>query len=244
MEAGRHPRGKRAPAAGAGPAGYAPSMGARQRGRRGRRGNRGGSRATVGVALVLVAAAGAALWATNREPSPPGNVLLVGDSLFFQSADELHRLVTEDGWTVKVEAGIGAGIEGGGLLPTDWVRHLTPIVEDQDPEVVVIELGTNGCGPSCEGVAREIDQVMETVEDADVVVWLTVRTGPSPEAINQMNGEIIAAAGRWDQLEVVPMHEWFTNHPELIDPDGVHLNTDGQRVMAEQVREAIRDRTD
>ena len=194
--------------------------------------------------VVLVALAGLAVWWINREPSPPGNVLLVGDSLFFQSADELTNMVESDGWTVDVQAGIGAGIEGGGLLPTEWVTYLKPIVEKEDPEVVVIELGTNGCGPSCEGIRREIDQVLGTVKDADLVIWLTVRTAPGRGVAQAINREIAAAQDRWDNLEVGPMDKWFTNRRDLLNPDGVHLNPAGQRHLAQNVLEILRDHTD
>lgn len=196
----------------------------------------------LGVAVIVLVLA--FFWWTNRQPSPPGNVLLVGDSLFFQSTDELVRLVEDDGWTVNVQAGIGAGIQGGGATPLDWAGHLAPIVENEDPEVVVVELGTNGCGPSCEGIREEIDGVLRTVEDAEVVVWLTVRAGPPPEVMTQINQEIEAAKDRWDNLEVAPMHEWFAERPDLLVGDGIHFNDAGQAFLAEQVREVIRDHTD
>jgi lysophospholipase L1-like esterase len=183
-----------------------------------------------------------ALWVTNRERSPPGNVLLVGDSLFFQSADELTRMVQADGWMVDVQAGIGAGIEGGGLLPTDWVTYLAPIVKKEDPEVVVIELGTNGCGPSCKGISHEIDKVLDTVKGADLVIWLTVRTSPGPD-VRTINREIEAAQDRWENLVVGRMDKWFAGRPELIGPDGVHLDNGGQRHLARHVDDIIRDHT-
>jgi hypothetical protein len=198
----------------------------------------------IGVGIGTVALLAFALWATNRAPSPPGNVLLVGDSLFFQSADELTQMVEADGWTVDVQAGIGSGIEGGGLLPDEWAVHLAPIVEEKDPEVVVIELGTNGCGPSCDGLGPEIDAVLHSVERADVVVWLTVRTAPGPDAPQLINHEIEAAQNRWDNLVVAPMHQWFAGRSDLIDPDNVHLNAAGQSHLAQHVSEVIRQHTE
>ena len=194
----------------------------------------------LGTVLVVAALVVGFIWWTNRQPSPPGNVLLVGDSLFFQSTEELSRLVEGDGWTVNVQASIGAGIHGGGLLPADWAVHLQPIVEAEEPEVVVIELGTNGCGPSCDGIRQEIDEVLGTVRQAQVVVWLTVRAGPAPEVIDQINRQLEAAEGRWSNLEVAPMHEWYADRPDLLTSDAVHLNDAGQQFLAERVRHTIR----
>jgi lysophospholipase L1-like esterase len=197
----------------------------------------------IGLGAAIVALVLFAVWATNRAPSPPGTVLLVGDSLFFQSADELTQMVEADGWSVDVQAGIGSGIVGGGLLPSEWETHLAPIVEEKDPEVVVIELGTNGCGPSCDGLAREIDAVLQTVDEADVVVWLTVRTAPTPDAARIINQEIDGAQNRWGNLVVAPMDRWFAGRSDLIDPDNVHLNAAGQHHLAQNVTEVIRQHT-
>jgi lysophospholipase L1-like esterase len=197
----------------------------------------------VGPLLVVAAVVAAVIWAANRPPSPPGNVLLVGDSLFFQSTPQLKKLVEQDGWTVDVRGGIGAGIRGGGLLPQDWAHYLAPIVKFEKPEVVVIELGTNGCGPSCTGIGHAIDGVLGTVKSADLVIWLTVRAGPPTPVRNEINRQIRAAQERWDNLQIAPMDRWFVNHRNLLTSDGVHLNPAGQAFLAHEVRNTIREHT-
>jgi lysophospholipase L1-like esterase len=197
-----------------------------------------------GTVLVLAIIVGAvAFWVSNRGPSPPGNVLLVGDSLFFQSTPDLAKRIEDDGWTVDVRAGIGAGIRGGGVQPLNWARYLAPIVKAEKPEVVVIELGTNGCGPSCTGIRPAVDAVMNTVKDADLVIWLTVRVAKPPQSAAQINREIEAAPTRWPNLEIAPMDKWFVGHGNLLAPDHVHLNRAGQAFLAEHVRGVIRDHT-
>jgi lysophospholipase L1-like esterase len=182
----------------------------------------------------------------SDEPSPPGTVLLVGDSLFFQSGPTLHDAVAADGWNVEIWAIPGATLRAGGATPMDWSpATLERLVDRHDPAVVVIELGTNGCGPGCTSIPDSIDALLEHTETVPVVLWLDAREdAPSPPERVEINRALDDATDRWDNLTVLSFDEWIRGQPGLVAPDGIHLTEAGQMVMADEVRGAIGDHTD
>jgi lysophospholipase L1-like esterase len=196
---------------------------------------------TVTLGMIAGSAAGALI--DRPLISPPGPVLLVGDSLFFQSADELQRALRGDGWNVSIVAYPGAGITGGGYTQQlEWAHKLRLEAKLVHPRVAVVELGTNGCGPGCTSIPDAIDEVIDSL-DVDLVLWLTVRTDAArPRNAGDINTDLHDAAGTNVDLDVLPYDEWFTGRSELIRPDGVHLTPVGQRALAHRVRAALRDR--
>jgi hypothetical protein len=179
-------------------------------------------------------------------PSPPGTVLMVGDSLFFQSSSALDSAVSADGWDVEVWAIPGASLRVGGVPPVDWSpATLRRLVDEHDPEIVVVELGTNGCGPGCTSAADAIDAIMSEVEDVPLVLWLNTRIrAPSPPDRVEINQALNAADERWDNLTILSFDRWFGEEPGLVVADGVHLTDSGELVVADHVRRAIRDHAD
>jgi hypothetical protein len=179
-------------------------------------------------------------------PSPPGTVLLVGDSLFFQSAVAIDEAVQADGWQAEVWAIPGASLTVGGVPPVDWSpAALGRLVEQWDPEIVVIELGTNGCGPGCPSVPQAVDAIMEPVRAVEVVLWLDVRIeAPTPPDRGEINGALDDATDRWDNLSVLSFDDWFRGQPGLVVEDGVHLTDAGELVVADNVRRSIREHAD
>jgi hypothetical protein len=178
--------------------------------------------------------------------TPPGPALLVGDSLFYSAGDELQGVLSDDGWDLRVEAHPGAGLSGGGYSEVTWPVFLESVTAAEDYQVAVVELGTNGCD-GCPSVPAAIDQVMTTLQDVDVVLWLNVRTEsprPGADMARQINEELERATDRWQNLEVLPFDDWLDGDPALIAADGVHLTDAGQLVLADRVRGALREVAD
>jgi lysophospholipase L1-like esterase len=197
------------------------------------------------IALVVVAVGVFALAHYTAGPKPPGNLLVVGDSLSAQSQEQIKTVLDADGWTTTVTAEPGAGIAGGGERNLDWSRVVHDKVAKLDPEVVYVELGTNGCGPNCTSVRGEIDAIMRELRDVPVVLWLDVRTNvPLPNADPPaINREIQAATLRYPNMTRLDFDEWGSDDPNLLVGDAVHFNIPGEVVMADQVRKAIREHT-
>lgn len=180
----------------------------------------------------------------EAEPGAPGRVLLVGDSLFFQAADELERALRGDGWEVTIAAQPGAGLGGGGYADIDWARRLDQRLQGIEPDAAVVELGTNGCGTACRSIPGAIATIMDRLADVPVVMWLTVRPqAPRPDEAEAINGALHRAADRRDNLELLPYHEWLDDRPELLQADDVHLTVEGQELVATRVRDALRARS-
>ena len=179
-------------------------------------------------------------------PSPPGNLLVIGDSLTAQSNGQIKRVLNADGWSVTVVAEAGSGIAGGGERNLDWSKVIHDRVAQLDPEVVYIELGTNGCGPECTTIPREINALLDETSSVPVVLWLDVRTNvPLPNANPpEINRELAAAEMRYPNMTKLDFDKWGSADPGLLVGDGVHFNVPGQITMAGQVREAVRAHTD
>lgn len=187
-----------------------------------------------------------AVWVVSCQGqiSPPGPVLLIGDSIFHGAADELESELRSDGWDTRMEAHPGAGIRGGGFSGVDWPRRLPELVSAVDPQVVIVELGTNGCGP-CDSVPRAIDDVMVSLAGVDVVLWLTVQTdSPRSGEATAVNATLEEAADKWANLELLRYDQWVAGRPELVPPDGVHPTPDGEVALAGQVADALEDRAE
>lgn len=195
----------------------------------------------IGLAIV------AALYG-GPDVSPPGPVLLVGDSLLWQSADEMTAALAEDGWDTRIEATPGAGIAGGGFTAFAWPQQLDKVTKQRDYEVAIVELGTNGCD-GCPSVPEAIDNVMKNLHDVELVMWIDARRGaprPGTAMADEINHELRQAEERWDNLEVLSLEELLQddNEAPMIDSDGVHLTPPGQLVLTSSVREELRDEAD
>ena len=102
-----------------------------------------------------------------------------------------------------------------------------------DPDAVVIELGTNGCG-YCPSLGEGIDAVMEAVRDVPHVLWIDARSnGPIPDDPDKVNEAIRDAGDRWDNLTVVDFDELVGD--DDIANDTIHLSDQGQAHFAESL---------
>jgi lysophospholipase L1-like esterase len=172
----------------------------------------------------------------------PGPVLLVGDSIFALAKDDLNWVLRSDGWTTTVDAYPGAGVRNGGFTFVDWPSRLRDLVAYVRPTVVVVELGTNGCG-QCDSVPEAITADMRQLRDIKMVLWLNTATfGPRGAQGRQVNAAIDAAARQWDNMEVLSFDDWFEGRTDLIPADDVHPTDDGAQALARHVGDALSDR--
>lgn len=205
--------------------------------------SRSGLAETIILGLIVLAVLGAVFG--SAKVSPPGPVLLVGDSLLWQSSDEMTKALAEDGWETRIEATPGAGIAGGGFTSFAWPEHLDKVTKQRDFEVAIVELGTNGCD-GCPSVPEAIDNVMDNLHNVELVLWVDARRNaarPGMAMADQINHELREAADRWENLEVLSLEELLEDDSgsTLIESDGVHLTPAGQLVLTGSVREALRD---
>jgi lysophospholipase L1-like esterase len=169
----------------------------------------------------------------------PASVLVVGDSILAQSADLIETRLADAGWIPVVDARSGSSISGEVVIDEGWAARIADLVEVADPDVVVVELGTNGCG-KCPSLAEGIDSVMAELSDVDFVYWLNVREdAPMPLRPRALNQALDDAQSRWRNLSVLDMHTRFDGRSEWIGEDEVHLSPEGIVEFADFVVDAL-----
>jgi thiol-disulfide isomerase/thioredoxin len=188
--------------------------------------------AVVALTLALVAAAaGCGDDRPSLDLDEGTNVVLVGDSILHQSTEEVRFVLAGAGLRPFVHGVPGAAVEGAPLV--NWHDVVTQLGARHDPEALVIELGTNGCG-FCPSMREAIDAVMEAARDVPNVLWIDARSdGPVPDDPDAVNEAIRDAADRWDNLTVVDFDELVSEAD--ISWDEVHLSDKGQVQFAESL---------
>jgi hypothetical protein len=191
--------------------------------------------------LVVVMVIGISLvWATTASsrsaaaPSMRGNrVLLVGDSLLWQSTPQVTAMLKTGGWDPTITAAPATTI---GV----WTPKMARLVSDAKPDVVVVELGTNNCTAACPNLAAVIDRLLRAVPLTTPVYWLNVQNQPSyPAHPESVNDALAAAQTRWSNLTLVDMSARFRNHPEWHLPDGLHFSAAGSDQLAALITQSL-----
>jgi hypothetical protein len=203
------------------------------------------ARARTAVLLLPLVLAGGVVAACGEDGpdarvTRPATALVVGDSILHQSTEEVRAELEAAGWTAVIEAHGGANLLRGIGVPS-WPDLLARRVAEANPDVVVVELGTNGCAP-CESFDTAIDRVMEPLREIGRVYWVNVKeVGPIPERPGPLNEALEDATDRWDNLEVLDMDERFSGDPDLVLRRNPHLTRRGEQAFAEFVVDALPD---
>jgi lysophospholipase L1-like esterase len=185
------------------------------------------------LGLGAVAAAGC-----GPGPGTP-TVLVVGDSLLAQSSEQTQAALQAAGWNPVIDAQSGSTLTGGYGGEFAWPAVIRTLVAASNPDVVVIELGTNGC--RCDNALAAADDVMRAVGDVDLVAWVTVRSRTDePGEAGEMNSVILSTAQRWPNLVVLDLHGHFEGNPTWVGIDGVHFTDEGEAAFAQMVTEFVR----
>jgi lysophospholipase L1-like esterase len=156
-------------------------------------------------------------------------VLVLGDSITDHSRSELHEALT--GHAVRISGWVGSTV---GLN-----RQYIDALGDDQPDVVVVNLGTNDAWqhvPVTASVA-DLDALLERFGDSCKVLVTVTTLGEQgyDRAIAAAFNDAIA-----DRADVVV--EWndvVVNEPQLLDPDGIHPTIAGRQRLAELVATAV-----
>lgn len=188
---------------------------------------------SVVVATIVVASAVLAACTPTVDSS---HVLVVGDSILNQSSDKVRADLEQRGWTPVIAAYGGTAIE-------QWTGELPQLVADNDPSIVVIELGTNDCTENvCPLVKAAIEATLDAVKPAQQVLWLNVQTAPDyPAGAEQVNVALEDAAQSRGNVRIVDFSDEFAGHPEWLDNGGPHLTPEGQAAFARLIGDAVDD---
>lgn len=196
---------------------------------------KGRSRTKRPIAVFVALALLVVLATACNDPTPTtGNrLLVVGDSLTALTRNNVAAVLRDAGWDPTIDAESGTSIE-------DWAPRLHDILAFTQPNVVIIELGTNDCDKTCPDLAPIIDGVMRTLADVKDVLWVNVQDDTFyPKHADYVNYAIEAADARWPNMFTADLATVMHGHPEW-RADGLHFNTTGAFQYASMLVDALR----
>jgi acyl-CoA thioesterase-1 len=206
------------------------------------------------VALPLVAAAcGSAEPSRSRpasgeiarrdaaaEPlSAPRRIVFLGDSLTAglglpreQSTPSLIQdRLRADGYPYEViNAGVSGDTSAGGLSRLEWSL-------DGEVEVLIVELGANDGlrGLPVAQMKRNLGEIITRAKARDITVILTGMEAPpnyGPQYTAEFRNAFRELADDHD-VDFVPFYlDGVAGNPSLNNPDGIHPNAEGARIIA------------
>jgi lysophospholipase L1-like esterase len=198
------------------------------------------------AALMSVAVVSGPAGAADEAPSEPLRVLLVGDSITASYWDDAAVAFRAKGYDVMVNAVGGSGLRDA------WACHgrRPKTLRRWDADVVVYQsIGTYGklppCSPTLQGSPRFYRQ---WENEADAAQRILTRDGGrflwvlNPQTNPARSVDLFNAIYLREGTEFVDAWSAFggwTYNPSLHIADGVHLNQDGQRLLAELVVAAV-----
>ena len=148
--------------------------------------------------------------------------MIIGDSISFGAQEEYPVAMPNDDVEVIAISGIRLGPQ----------RPEIDRAVAEEPDVLVIQLGTNDVPVYEPTFLDEIDQVLDGTDDLPCVLWVNVFVPNFATNAENVNEHLEDAADDHDNLQIV---DWFTlanDDPSLLSPDGLHPSEAGQGVLA------------
>jgi acyl-CoA thioesterase I len=192
------------------------------------------------VLLTLLALTPAAAWAE-------GVIVALGDSLtagLGVASDEAYPALLElrartAGFDYRVvNAGVSGDTSAGGLRRLDWVLR-------SRPEVVIVALGSNDGlrGLPTSALRDNLTTLVTRLRAAGARVLLVgMRVPPNYGAAYAGDfADVFGSVARRTSVAFLPfLLEGVAGDPALNQPDGIHPNAAGQRIVADRVWAALR----
>jgi acyl-CoA thioesterase I len=221
-------------------------------------------RTTALISFIFITVLFPACSATKFEKKPPGSaakplvtpqavsqspkIVAFGDSLtagFGLSEKEsypylLQEKLKSDGYDYEV---INAGVSGetslGGLERSDWV------LEQENVKILILELGANdllrGMPPS--KMKENLDKIIRKAKAKKIEVLLCGMLAPPTAGSNYQREFTMAFPDLADEhdVEFLPfLLENVAAKKELNQPDGIHPNAEGEKIMTDNVYKVLK----
>jgi hypothetical protein len=152
--------------------------------------------------------------ASTSAPTDP--VTAVGDSVMIGAAGELNRALDNPAF------GADVGLQPAGAIEILQKRQAASRLG----EAVVVHTGNNGSF-----TAEQFDEMMRVLAHVPRVVFVNVKV---PRPWEQRNNDVIAEGVRRypENAVLADWHAASADRPELFVEDGIHLQSEGQRIYA------------
>jgi lysophospholipase L1-like esterase len=147
-------------------------------------------------------------------------VVIVGDSLTVGASPGLRALLADV--NLRIDARVGRSMPEGSLA--------AKTLKASTADIVVIALGSND---SCDVAecTRRVNAILAVVNPTAPVVWmLPARFRPNMENVRAAVTKVLAVRPRSVVLDWQPYQD---DHPEIMQPDNIHLTPAGYRLRAE-----------
>lgn len=170
----------------------------------------------------------------------PSTVAIVGDSLTVSAIEEIDEAVSRLGVTSVVIDGRESRrmVAGSSDLPSG-LSAIAGILDESDPELWVVALGTNDVGAQVgsDRFRDDLGSTLRAIPADDAIVWVDLYIRDMDESTRTANGQIRDAL-RTRRGAVV---DWYSHGAVdgLITGDGVHLTERGQQEFAAAIADGI-----
>ncbi len=184
-------------------------------------------------------------------PKVTGNrpkIIALGDSLtagFGLSEKEsypylLQEKLRADGYDFEVvNAGVSGDTSLGGLERSDWV------LEQENAKILILELGANDLlrGMPVAQMKKNLDQIIRKAKAKGLKILLCGMLAPPSMGSDYQQQFTVAFPdlATEHKVEFLPfLLENVALKKELNQPDGIHPNADGEKIMTDNVYKALR----
>lgn len=151
----------------------------------------------------------------------------------------LQKRLEQDGYQYEVvNAGVSGDTSAGGLRRIDWAL-------DGDVRIVILELGANDIlrGQAVEAMKENLSQIIKRAKGRGADVLLAGMYAP-PNSGFDYQKEVVEAYRELARKHQVTFIPFFLDRVAGIESlnlgDGVHPNTEGTKIVAETVYQALR----
>jgi acyl-CoA thioesterase I len=184
--------------------------------------------------------------APSPQPSLP-KIVAFGDSLTaglgLTAAESypslMQKMLDADGYKYEVvNAGVSGDTSAGGLRRIDWAL-------EGDVRFLILELGANDLlrGQPVSEMKSNLRQIIERARKRGAVVLLAGMYAPTNSGADYQREvqEAFQSLAREQQVTLIPFFlDRVAGVESLNQPDGIHPNAEGTRIVAETVYKALK----
>jgi hypothetical protein len=194
--------------------------------------------AVVGTIAVLVAApASSPATKPHTLAAPPAlpRVTMISDSVPASIAFDVGAKATlAQGIDLFLEPGEGRVLDGVDT-PGEFTDTGLRLIQTLGPKLgptVIMSIGDNDLWSQyAEGISAALDELHAA--GVKHVLWATLHVSPDHTSYALFNNALRAAAATHPELTILDWNAYAGAHPEWFQGDGVHLQDDGPRALAQ-----------
>jgi acyl-CoA thioesterase I len=192
----------------------------------------------------------AARAAASADPTAPvvrSRIVALGDSLTVglglveteSYPSLLQNKLDEEGYAFEmVNAGVSGDTSAGGLRRLDWAL-------EGDVRILIVALGANDGlrGLSIAEMKQNLTTIIERAREKSIVVILAGMEAPpnyGPEYVQSFRAAFREVASKQRVLFIPFLLDKVAGQGSLNQPDGIHPNAEGARIIAETVWPVLR----